>query len=176
MRTNFFIDVKVAGINIHFISDVEVDICDLRNLFKYHLISNSLSGGIHHCVEFRTVNHFKVPKDSRLVWEGTYHGVGCKKNHNNKVRKYISEDGKTEYFVTTKDAYIIIDLATGDTVCAMRNKQKQFQSKYVRSTIGAIIILLIHVVMAYHRRYALHASSVVWREKAIVFKKEQNKT
>lgn len=169
MGQRYSVNVKVAGVNIQFISEMEVDICDLRILFKHHL-ADPPADGTFHTVEIRTVHKSIVPDDARQVWQGYYHGVGRRKGESqNTIKKYISADGQKEYFLTTGGECIVNDLTTGMTICTLINKRQPFKTRYERSKIGTIIILLVHVVMAYHRRYTLHAAAVVWKERAIVF-------
>lgn len=161
--------VKIAGVNILFESDMEIDICNLCILFKHHLTDDTSQDKEFHHVEIKSVNKIAVPQDARLVWEGAYHGVGKKHKPNNDVKKYLSADGRLEYFATTGEACIINDLTTGRTTCELLIKRPFLRKKLVRSSIGSVIILLTHIIMSYHRRYTLHAAAVVWRGKALVF-------
>lgn len=148
---------------------MEVDICQLRDLFKHHLVDIDTSHDEHHLIEIETVSHDVVPKDARLVWQGMYHGVGQNKDHSNKVMKYLATDGTKEYFVADSHECITNDLATGRTTCSLFSRLDISQDKRERTNIGSIIILLTHIVLAYHNRYSLHASAVEWRGRAIVF-------
>lgn len=161
--------VKIAGVNVLFKSDMEIDICNLCILFKHHLTDDSSHDKEFHHVEIKSVNKIAIPKDAKLVWEGVYHGVGQKHKPNNDVKKYLSANGHLEYFVTTGEACIINNLTTGRTTCALLTKRPLFHIKRVRPSIGSVIILLTHIIMSYHRRYTLHASAVIWRGKALVF-------
>jgi len=161
--------VKIAGVNILFRSDMEIDICNLCVLFKHHLSDDSSHDEEYHHVDIKSVNNINIPKDAILAWKGVYHGVGKKGNPNNSVKKYLSANGRLEYFVTAEEACIINDRTTGRTTCALLIKRPPFHIEYVRPSIGSVIILLIHIIMSYHRRYTLHASAVVWRGNALVF-------
>lgn len=169
MRREYSTRVKIAGVNVLFKSDMEIDICNLCILFKHHLTDDSPHDKEYHYVEIKTVNKMAIPKDAKLVWEGVYHGVGQKGKPNNDVKKYLSTNGQFEYFVSADEACIVNDLTSGRTTCALLIKCPLFHMKQVRPSIGSVIILLTHIVMSYHRRYTLHASAVVWRGKALVF-------
>ena len=169
MGREYSTHVKIAGVNIQFNSDQEIDICNLCILFKHHLTDDSSRNEEYHQVDIKSVHNITTPKDAKLVWKGVYHGVGQKGKPNNDVKKYLSTNGRFEYYVTTEEACIINDLTTGRTTCALLVKRPPFHIKRVRPSIGSIIILLTHIIMSYHRRYTLHASAVVWRGKALVF-------
>lgn len=169
MGQHYSVNVKVAGVNIQFLSDMEVDICHLRSLFKHHVIEEPDEKALQHTVEIKGMTERVVPKDARLVWKGYYHAVGHKGDHQNDVRKYVTPDGAFEYFETKSGECIVNDLKTGKTTCVMVLKRNVLSSANIRSNIDSIVMLLTHVVMAYHRRYTIHASAVVWKEKAIVF-------
>lgn len=169
MGREYSTHVKIAGVNIQFNSDQEIDICNLCILFKHHLTGDSSHNEEYHQVDIKSVHNITTPKDVKLVWKGVYHGVGQKGKPNNDVKKYLSANGRLEYYVTTEEACITNDLTTGRTTCALLIKRPPFHTRRVRPSIGSIIILLTHIIMSYHRRYTLHASAVVWRGKALVF-------
>lgn len=160
--------VKVAGVSIVFRSDMEVDICHLRDLYRHHVVGE-FAAGPEHEVRIETVTKSVLPSDVRLVWSGYYHGVGCDGHFDNTVKKYVSADGKSEYFVTPSGECLINDLTKPLTVCTLMSRRKMFAKGRVRSNVGTMVILLTHIVAARHCRYTLHASSVAWRERAVVF-------
>lgn len=165
----YHLTVNVAGVNLLFSSEMEVDICQLRDLFKHHLVDPGTSHNEYHLIKIETVSHDVVPKDARLVWQGMYHGVGHSNNHDNRVMKYLATDGTKEYFVADTHECIINDLTTGTTTCSLFSRLDSSLNKHIRTNVGSIIILLTHIVLAYHNRYSLHASAVEWRDRAIVF-------
>lgn len=172
MKSVYTTNLKLAGVNLHFSSDMEVDIIHLHQLFKYHLLEDNevvTSDDSFHLIEVETVRKNIIPKDATLTWEGTYHGVGHKGKHENDLKKFLSADGTLEYFLTAEGACIINDLTTNKTTCKLLVERHWLTRRLVRATVGQVIILLIHVIMTRHRRYALHAAGVVWRDRAIVF-------
>ncbi len=169
MKQEYSLCVKVAGVKIRFTSDMEVDICNLQILFKHHLTHDCGPEGTFHPVEIKTAFQPDIPDDARQVWEGLYHGIaGHRREHLDTVKKYISADCNTEYYLLKSGACITNDLKNGCTTCTLLNKRKLL-SKLVRTNIGSAIILMIHTIMSYHRRYSLHAAAVVWNERAIIF-------
>ncbi|GEM_PF-3372166 len=161
--------IKMAGICIVFSSDMEVDTCHLRTLFKHHLCDDSYENNICHTVEIITKEKSPLPEGAHLTWKGYYHGVGYNGKHENTVKKYIDDNKSAEYFVTTDGSCIINDMKRPHTTCALLSKRKMLKQEWVRANIGSIIILLVHLIMARHNRYTLHASAVKWNGKAIVF-------
>ncbi len=151
-----------------FRSDMEVDICHLRDLYRHHVV-DVVAGGPEHEVRIETVTKCVLPSDARLVWSGYYHGVGYDGHFDNTVKKYVSADGKSEYFVTPSGECLINDLTRPSTVCTLMSRRKMFAKGSVRSNVGTMVILLTHIVAARYCRYTLHASSVAWRERAVVF-------
>lgn len=169
MSQIYSVNVKLAGINLLFQSDLEIDICHLRTLFKHHLSDEPAKGEACHLIEISGFAERVVPDDASLVWKGYYHAVGNKGDHTNDVKKYVSVDGAFEYFEAKGGDCIVNDLRAGKTLCAMVKKRQFMSSTYLRAGIDGILILLVHVVMARHRRYTLHAAAVEWKGKAIVF-------
>lgn len=163
------LEITLAGVNILFSSEMDFDICQLRELFRHHLGVNTDADSSCHRVEIQTVTECALPDDARQVWSGYYHGVGHDGKHDNTVKKYVAADNSRDYYVTDSGECIMNEFATGRTVCYMISRRKMFQKKGVRANIGSIIILLIHIVMSYNKRYTLHASAVEWRGKAVVF-------
>lgn len=169
MGKNFSVSIKVAGVFIRFTSDLDIDICHLKMLFKHHVIETADDTLPCHEVNIVGTTERVIPSDARLVWKGYYHAVGHRGDHGSDVKKYVSADGSTEYFESRGGECIVNDLAAGKTTCHMVLKQKRLSKANIRSNIDAIVMLLTHVIMAYHRRYTLHASAVVWRGRAVVF-------
>lgn len=167
MNQQFAVSVKVAGVGIRFISDSETDISNLSHLFRHHLCSEP---GTYYLVEICAVTKNVIPRDARTVWKGFYHGIGKPEDGlHNVVNKLVSADGSTEYFLTDSGECICNDLPGNKTVCSVIKRRAFFRRCWERSYVGNVINLLIHIVMARHRRYSLHASAVVWRGRAIVF-------
>lgn len=167
MDQNYAVSVKVAGVGIRFISDSETDISNLSMLFKHHLCDEP---GNYYPVEICAVTKNIIPADARQVWKGYYHGIGKPEDGlHNVVNKYVSADGHTEYFLTDSGECISNDLQANKTVCSVIKKRSLIKRHWERSCIGNVINLLIHIVMARHCRYSLHASAVTWRGRAIVF-------
>ena len=163
-------NVRLAGVNLHFVSDMEVDIIHLHQLFKYHLATDEdVMGNSSHLIEIKTVTKQRVPASASLVWQGNYHGVGHKGHHDNRLKKYLSADGKTEYFMASEGSCIINDLTANRTICTLQVKRHWLTRRGVRATVGLVIILLIHIIMTRHRRYAIHAAAVVWLGRTVVF-------
>lgn len=157
----------VAGVRIRFISDSETDICNLTTLFKYHLFDDD---GDYYPVEICAETKNIIPKDAKRVWKGYYHGIGKPEDGlHNVVNKFLSADGTKEYFLTDSGECICNNKKVGKTVCTVIKRYNILRRHWERSCVGNIINLLVHIVMACHRRYSLHASAVIWKEKAIVF-------
>lgn len=169
MGKNFSVSIKVAGVIIRFVSDLDIDICHLKMLFKHHVIDATDGNQPCHEVNIVGTTESVIPSDARLVWKGYYHAVGHRGDHGSDVKKYVSPDGTTEYFESRGGECIVNDLVAGKATCYMVLKRKRLSKANIRSNIDAIVMLLTHVIMAYHRRYTLHASAVVWRGRAIVF-------
>ncbi len=167
MELTHTVKVTVAGVRILFSSDSEADIYDLTTLFKYHLSDDI---GDYYPVEICAATKNDIPSDAKRVWKGYYHGIGKPRDGlHNAVYKYVAADGEKEYFLTDSGECVCNNLARGRTVCTVINKYSMLRHRWERSCIGNIINLLVHIVMARHRRYSLHASAVVWRGRAIVF-------
>lgn len=164
-------NIKLAGVNLHVVSDMDIDITHLHQLFKYHVTTDeaATADGPSHLIEVKTVKKHTVPKDATLVWQGTYHGVGHKGHHDNQLKKYLSADGKTEYFMASEGSCIINDLTANRTICTLQVTRHWLTRTKIRATVGLVIILLVHIIMTRHRRYAIHAAAVVWRGRAVVF-------
>ena len=170
MQKEFTTNIKLAGVNIHVVSDMDVDITHLHQLFKYHVVKDeNASDGPSHLIEVKTVRKFNMPSDATLVWQGIYHGVGHKGRHDNRLKKYLSADSKTEYYMASEGSCIINDLTANRTIYMLQVKHNWLTNSNVRTTVGQMIILLVHIVMSCHRRYAIHASAVVWKGFAVVF-------
>lgn len=164
MKQEYYINVKVAGVNLHFVSDLEVDICLLREMFKHHLADNKYE--TIHIVRFTGINRNIDLSDAKFVWKGYYHGDN---DSYKTVRKYVSANDKYEYFKTSDGYCIIYDKKENITTCTIKTRRIPFLTGRIRKNIDSIIILLFHIVMARHRRYSLHASAVLWRNEAIIF-------
>lgn len=170
MQQKYSTSIKIAGVNIHVESDMDVDIAHLHQLCKYHLPTDKeVADGPSHLLEVKTVKKQIVPQNAKLVWQGTYHGVGHKGHHDNRLKKYLSADGKTEYFMAAGGSCIINDLTANRTICTLLVKRHWLTFRCIRATVGLAIILLIHVIMTRHRRYAIHAAAVAWKGRTIVF-------
>lgn len=167
MSANYALIVEVAGILIRFQSEMEEDICHLSTLFKHHLAANAAKAD--HVVDITTIERSPVPGDAVLAWKGYYHGVGYDGKHENTLKKYVSQDKRYEYFDTPDGGCITIDRESPHTVCSLMSWKKLFSQKRERANIGSLVILLIHIIMARHNRYTLHASAVAWKGNAIVF-------
>lgn len=168
MSANYALIVEVAGILIRFQSEMEEDICHLSTLFKHHLAANDAAKA-DHVVDITTIERSPVPDDAVLAWKGYYHGVGYDGKHENTLKKYVSQDKRYEYFDTPDGGCITIDRESPHTVCSLMSWKKLFSQKRERANIGSLVILLIHIIMARHNRYTLHASAVAWKGAAIVF-------
>ncbi len=168
MSANYALIVEVAGILIRFQSEMEEDICHLSTLFKHHLAANDAAKA-DHVVDITTIERSPVPDDAVLAWKGYYHGVGYDGKHENTLKKYVSQDKRYEYFDTPDGGCITIDRESPHTVCSLMSWKKLFSQKRERANIGSLVILLIHIIMARHNRYTLHASAVAWKGSAIVF-------
>ena len=168
MSANYALIVEVAGILIRFQSEMEADICHLSTLFKHHLAANDAAKA-DHVVDITTIERSPVPGDAVLAWKGYYHGVGYDGKHENTLKKYVSQDKRYEYFDTPDGGCITIDRESPHTVCSLMSWKKLFSQKRERANIGSLVILLIHIIMARHNRYTLHASAVAWKGGAIVF-------
>lgn len=153
---------------IRFQSEMEEDICHLSTLFKHHLAANDAAKA-DHVVDITTIERSPVPDDAVLAWKGYYHGVGYDGKHENTLKKYVSQDKRYEYFDTPDGGCITIDRESPHTVCSLMSWKKLFSQKRERANIGSLVILLIHIIMARHNRYTLHASAVAWKGSAIVF-------
>ena len=168
MSANYALIVEVAGVAIRFQSEMEIDICHLSTLFKHHLVANDATAA-DHVVDIVTIERSPVPEDATLAWKGYYHGVGYDGKHANTLKKYVSQDKRYEYFDTPDGGCITIDRESPHTVCSLMSWKKLFSKKKERANIGSLVILLIHIIMARHNRYTLHASAVAWKGAAIVF-------
>ena len=168
MSANYALIVEVAGVAIRFQSEMEIDICHLSTLFKHHLVANDATAA-DHVVDIVTIERSPVPEDATLAWKGYYHGVGYDGKHENTLKKYVSQDKRYEYFDTPDGGCITIDRESPHTVCSLMSWKKLFSKKKERANIGSLVILLIHIIMARHNRYTLHASAVTWKGAAIVF-------
>lgn len=168
MSANYALIVEVAGVAIRFQSEMEADICHLSTLFKHHLAANDARAA-DHVVDITTIERSPVPEEAVLAWKGYYHGVGYDGKHENTLKKYVSQDKRYEYFDTPDGGCITIDRESPHTVCSLMSWKKLFSKKKERANIGSLVILLIHIIMARHNRYTLHASAVAWKGAAIVF-------
>ena len=168
MSANYALIVEVAGVAIRFQSEMEADICHLSTLFKHHLAANDARAA-DHVVDITTIERSPVPEEAVLAWKGYYHGVGYDGKHANTLKKYVSQDKRYEYFDTPDGGCITIDRESPHTVCSLMSWKKLFSKKKERANIGSLVILLIHIIMARHNRYTLHASAVAWEGAAIVF-------
>lgn len=168
MSANYALIVEVAGISIRFQSEMEEDICHLSTLFKHHLAADDATQA-DHVVDITTIERSPVPDDAVLAWKGYYHGVGYDGKHENTLKKYVSQDKRYEYFDTPDGGCVTIDRESPHTVCSLMSWKKLFSQKRERANIGSLVILLIHIIMARHNRYTLHASAVAWKGGAIVF-------
>lgn len=170
MQQEYSTNIRLAGVNIHVVSDMDVDITHIHQLFKYHVSTDEThTDGPSHLIEVKTVKKHILPKDATLVWQGTYHGVGHKGHHDNQLKKYLSADGKTEYFMASEGSCIINDLTANRTICTLQVTRHWLTRTKIRATVGLVIILLVHIIMTRHRRYAIHAAAVVWQGRSIVF-------
>lgn len=169
MTTKEYIYIRIGGVNLKITSDLKEERDALRSAFRYHLTEEGKPAKVDHTIEFRGSLTSAVPQDSKKVWQGVYHAVGHKGVHDNIVTKYLSNDNTKEYYETADGECIITDLESMTTECVLKEKKHRFRKGTERSQVGSLMILMIHTVMSYHRRYSLHASSVVHNGKAILF-------
>lgn len=167
MQHNDWLHVNIGGVDIRFRSDLEEERNALAGTFRYHTVDTTPETA--HRVTFEGTERRCVPGDARLVWKGVYHAVGHRGAHDNDLMKYVSPDGQTEYYETADGECVVTDLRTMHTRCMLRERRKFASRKRERAQIGSLLIPMLHVVMAYHDRYSLHAAAVEWKGRAVLF-------
>lgn len=160
---------RIGGVTLRFRSDLDADLENLRMAFHHHLVDDDGPESDCHDVTFSGSSRKVVPKDAVKRWKGVYHAIGHGGWRDSGVTKYVSADGTVEYYETADGECLITDLMTMHTQCVLKEKQSLRMRGRVRSQVGSMMILMIHIVMAYHRRYSLHASAVGWKGKALLF-------
>lgn len=161
--------VRLAGVTLQLTSDLKDEVDGLRSIFRYHLAGDGESMPTDHTVMFTGSESRVVPQGLKPVWAGTYHAVNQRGVEESRVSKYISPDGMTEYYETREGECIVTDLKGMTTTCVLCEKKSLLGKGKVRSQVGSLLILMVHIVMAYHRRYTMHASAVELDGKGYMF-------
>lgn len=164
-----YISVRVGGVTLRMTSDLPEEIEALKAAFRHHIVPQTSGSDEEHEIIFRGSSKRVVPQECRKVWQGIYHAVGKSGMHDNIVTKYRLKDDTKEYYETADGECIITNLETMTTECVLKERTHLFHKGRERSQVGSLLILMMHTVMSYHRRYSLHASCVTHKGKAILF-------
>lgn len=168
-QTPEWIYVCIGGVKIRFTSDVHEELEAIENCFRYHLISASEEGAYDHEIVFRGTDSGFSEDNIPMAWEGEFKGVAHTGIERCLLRKYVCDNGRKEIYSTGSGEWFETDLQRMHTECRLKEFCIAEDGRRERSQIWALLMPLLHAVMAYHRRYSLHASAVVHNGRAILF-------
>ncbi len=159
--------IQIADVNIQFTSDLDVDILQLNNIFKYHIVKG-YSNIINHTVIIKGVKNDVVPESANIVWKGSYHGID-KMQRNSPITKLLDSSNGTEYYRDEYGRTLINESNDNISYITLKDRQNPFRKGYIRLPLGSFLTLVLQVIMAKHKRYAIHASAILFNQKAVIF-------
>lgn len=143
----------IAGINVLWQSDSEVEMEELRTLFRYHREDAPRPGApVHHVAYLPVYESRQMPADATLRWEGEYLGTS-------DAHLYTSPSTGEDILVYSNEIWIVHNRREGRSLCYLYSRRRA-EGGIDRHAMKDAVIILLHMVMAMYHRYVVHAAAV----------------
>ncbi len=176
---------EIAGVVVEMSSSFQLDLDIMLKYLKHHIVEQNDAIVPHHKLKTINTMHMELPDDAQHKWTLGYHGMmrfGARNFIERFARKltyryndeaavcYHSDTTGCDYIRISKGQFWIInDNTNNETICHIIETHNSLIHKKRKPSISAAAPLLLHLILAAHKRYVMHSSAVKCSNGAHVF-------